>query len=306
MYTYVTATRTKMAIRPIGRILYADRDGYLPQADCSRALPPDWQPLAKAAVEACRTCLGDRFHSVYVRGSVARGTAVPGVSDIDMVALAAGAMPDGANARLDDLAAQLLRQYPIASGVELVVLPEQEFLSATRYRSLRFAISLDGYPLAGRDVRARLARPRLGPEAVMHAHQVPRWRSTALRRLAAEGTEEDVRLTCRWVMKRILRSAFELVMFEINGYTRDLYPCARLAARAFPCRENALWTALDLAVNPTGDKAFIADVLAGLSDWLERDAKAQHRDRESGRSPRADRGYLPAIAGTAADRIPDA
>jgi hypothetical protein len=301
MRTHVTVTRSKMAIRPIGRILYADQNGYLPQADGSKALPSDWQPLANAAVKACCTCLGDRFHSVYVRGSVARGTAVPGVSDIDMVALAAGAMPDGANARLDDLATQLLRQCPIATGIDLVALPEQEFIAATRYRALRFAISLDGYPLAGRDIRARLMRPRVGPEAVMHAHEVPRWRNTALRRLAAEGTEEDVRLTCRWVMKRILRSAFELIMFEVNGYTRDLYPCARLAARAFPRREQALWTALDLAVNPTKDKAYIADVLVELSDWLERDAKALHWNR----SPGAHRVYLPAVAETAADRSPD-
>jgi uncharacterized protein len=308
MHTHATHPRTKMAIRPIGRILHADRNGYLPQVDCSMALQPDWQPLANAALEVCRSCLGDRFHSVYVRGSVARGTAVPGVSDIDIVALAAGEMPDGAHARLDDCADQLLRQYSIASGVELVALPEQEFLAAARYRSLRFAISLGGYPLGGADVRARLARPRLGPDAITHAHQVSHWRRAAIRRLAADDTDENVRLTCRRVMKRILRSAFELVMLEINGYTRDLYPCTRLAAREFPSKAPALWTALDLAVNPTTDRTFIADVLAGLSDWLEEGAKERfglHRVRVSGRG-RPDRGYLLGIAGTAAGRIPDA
>jgi hypothetical protein len=195
----MTATRTQMPIRPIGTILYADSDGYLPQIDCSRELPLDWQPISDAAVQAYRSCLGDRLHSVYVRGSVARGTAVPGVSDVDMVALTADEVPDGANVRLADLAVDLLSQHPIASGIELAVVPMHKFLVRPQCRSLRFAISIGGHLLSGADVRPILARPRLGPDAITHAHQVARWRRAASHRLATDRTAEDVRQTCRWV-----------------------------------------------------------------------------------------------------------
>jgi predicted nucleotidyltransferase len=297
--------RTKVPIRPIGNILYADRDGYLPPIDCSRELPRDWRPAVNAAVEAYRSCLSDRLHSVYVRGSIARGTAVPGVSDVDIVALAVDGAPDGATARLDDFAAELLRRYPIASAFELAVVPLDKFLTTFRFQSLRFAISLSGYPLVGTDVRIRLARPRLGPEAITHAHQVSQWRRAVERRLAAESADADVRLTCRWAMKRILRSAFELIMLEINGYTRDLYPCVRAAVREYPDRAHALWTALDLAVNPSSDKALIADILAGLSGWLEQEAKRRFgvgRVLSPGCGVRADDVYLSDTAGTAAGR----
>lgn len=269
----VTVARAKMPIRPVGHVLFADRDGYLPRIDGARALDLEWRPVVDAAVAAYRACLGDRLHGVCVRGSVARGTAVPGVSDLDMVALAGDEALDGISASLDECAAELVRRYPIASDVELVVVPVNAFLAASRYRSLRFAVSVGGYPLNGADIRTRLAAPRLGPEAVMHAHEVARWRGTAERQLAAARHDEDVRLACRWVMKRIVRSAFELVMLGLNGYTRDLYPCARAAAREYPDRAAALWAALDLAVNPTSDKALVADVVAGFSGWLEQEGR---------------------------------
>jgi len=269
------AACARMPIRPIGRILYADRDGYLPQTDCAQALPRDWRPLVDGAVGAYRSCLGDRVHSVYVRGSVARRTAVAGVSDVDMVALVvADERPDGGNARLGDFATELLRRHPIASGIELVAVPLGRFLAMPQYRSLRFAISIGGHLLCGTDVRPQLARPRLGPEAVMHAHEVAQWRQTAVRRLAAGRMAENVRQTCQWAMKRAVRSAFELVMFDVNGYTRDLYPCARAAAEEYPDKAAAIWRALDLAINPTADAAIVGRALADLTAWLHQEAVA--------------------------------
>jgi hypothetical protein len=71
-------------------------------------------------------------------------------------------------------------------------------------------------------------------------------------------------------------------MLGVNGYTRDLYPCARVASGEFPDRGPALWTALDLAVNPASNAELVARVLVGLSDWLEQEADGQSAQCKSG------------------------
>lgn len=44
---------------------------------------PEWRPVVDAAVEACRSVLGEHLVSVYLRGSIPQGAAVAGLTDCD-------------------------------------------------------------------------------------------------------------------------------------------------------------------------------------------------------------------------------
>src|SRR3954469_3305482 len=70
-----------------GIILETDAEGHLiPDASLERIVSP-WREAVDAAraIEVSR--LGPHMHSLYLRGSVARGTALAGRSDIDMFAV---------------------------------------------------------------------------------------------------------------------------------------------------------------------------------------------------------------------------
>ena len=69
-------------------------------------------------------------------------------------------------------------------------------------------------------------------------------------------------------MKRILRTAFELVMEKEESFTRDLYPCYELFSKNYPEKEKEMKEVLFLAINNTDDKEKILEILNGIGIWI--------------------------------------
>ena len=93
--------------------------------------------------------------------------------------------------------------------------------------------------------------------------------------LAGDSEDAERRPTCRWLMKRIVRSAFEAVMPEVGDYGRDIHPCAAAAAEHRPERAEAIWRAAALAVGPTAGRVVIAAVADPPVGWLREERTAR-------------------------------
>lgn len=240
-------------LRPIGRIAFADAQGRLPRL----GRPPSGPlgALARRLSDRIAADLGPDLVSVALRGSVARGTDVPGASDLDLVVVR----------RASDEEPAL---PPCEVEVEVSAMTLDALLHERPFAWMRFALAHSGWTIAGRDVVAELPEPTLGPHCVAHLKSVERWSAAWPGYLVGDADEAERRLTCRWLMKRIVRSAFETVMLEIGGYTRDIHPCAEAAAARHPERADRIWRAAELAVAPTGDPAVIAAVAEPLVAWL--------------------------------------
>lgn len=62
-----------------------DPEGYIqPEADLAN-LQPEYQGLPDATADLLADEFGPRLHSAYLYGSVIRGNAVPGRSDLDVI-----------------------------------------------------------------------------------------------------------------------------------------------------------------------------------------------------------------------------
>jgi len=86
----------------------------------------------------------------------------------------------------------------------------------------------------------------------------------------ATAQPEQKKAICQWLMKRMVRSLFEAVMVDLNYYSRDIYPCAKIAAQQFAPQKATIWRAAELAMAPTDQPAAIFAVLDGLSPLLRR------------------------------------
>ena len=71
-----------------------DPEGYIrPEADLAN-VQPEYQGLPDAAAGLLAEKFGSRLHSAYLYGSVVRGNAVPGRSDVDVIAVLLAAPVD--------------------------------------------------------------------------------------------------------------------------------------------------------------------------------------------------------------------
>src|SRR4029077_14877519 len=66
-----------------------DSEGYLVN-DCPVDLQPLWRGVVEEIAASYQKYLQERLHSAYVRGSVARGTAITYFSDVDTFAILRG------------------------------------------------------------------------------------------------------------------------------------------------------------------------------------------------------------------------
>lgn len=200
------------------------------EGDISRVAPAFAGVVEHARSELVST-YSERLHSAYLYGSVPRGTAVVGRSDLDLTVLLRESPTSTAEESARRIETTIDATYGCINGVGIVVIAVDEIFSpANRYDGAFFI--------------ACLCTPLLGPDLADH---LPRYRPTrrlardtngdiaeALVRLRArldKATSSAARLlTCRHTARKLVRTAFTLVMPRWQGWTSDLDATARIFA----------------------------------------------------------------------------
>jgi hypothetical protein len=245
------------ALQPIGKLVFADKAGILPRL--GRFPEGPWPRILEGLLEQIRDVHCGQLASVILRGSVARGTAIFENADVDLIVVTHGP---------DVLPHQLrCHQHPDLS-IEVVQCEYHRLLADPVYAWLRFTTAFSGVVLEGADLIAELPPPRLGTDAIAHLDGVERWSSGWAQMFAVADSDDERRQLCRWVMKRSVRAAFESVMFRINAYSRDLYPCAKAVAREIPSLDKVIWQAASLAIAPVAERTLVAGVLEEITPAL--------------------------------------
>jgi hypothetical protein len=90
-----------------------DPEGYIrPEADLAN-VQPEYQGVPEAAAGLVAEAFGPRLHSAYLYGSVARGNAIPGRSDVDLIAVLLAAPTDEDRIRADRVERALVERFPL-------------------------------------------------------------------------------------------------------------------------------------------------------------------------------------------------
>ena len=71
-----------------------------------------------------------------------------------------------------------------------------------------------------------LPDPTLKLHCIAHLKVCDRWITDRKPIYKATAQPEQKKAICQWLMKRVVRSLFEAIMFDLNCYSRDIYPCA--------------------------------------------------------------------------------
>lgn len=235
-------------------------------------------PVVAAARERIGAVFGpDRLHSAYLYGSVPRGTAVPGVSDLDLqLALH---HPPGPAERADATALEgaLDTAFPQIDGVGILLSGRRELLSASQRYDAGFFLACLCTPLIGPDLAEQL--PRYRPTSLLAretngdlARLIPGWRRAA----AGAVTGAERRTLARRVGRRLVRTGFTLVMPRWGGWTSDLERSAEIFGHSYPRRAGQMRRAAATARRPAADPAALGPLIDDLAPWLAAEYAAVH------------------------------
>jgi predicted nucleotidyltransferase len=255
-------------ILKIGSFLRTDEEGYLVSDSAPEKIVPPWREPVEEVARACVRHLGEKLHSVYVRGSVARGQAIERVSDLDMLAVVR-ADPDTLDLSWKrELQKRMAESYPFQTGVELELIPHDWLLRSDEASWVRFKIAVQCACVRGEDLRGSFPRFRPGKDIALHVWPLRSEIRRVVGRLQGTDDPRGVAEECGWLMKRIVRAGLELVMEREGVYTRDLRPCYEAFAKHYPEREPSMRRALEWAIEPSSERREILAFLAEIAPWL--------------------------------------
>jgi uncharacterized protein len=258
------ATTATTALRPVGEYFELDEHGYVMNpASADRIIAP-WDGVVAQVVDACRAELGARLCAIYARGSVTRGAAVVGLSDIDMFAFV---RDGGAMSRewVDELARDVACRYEFEPRLDLVLYRVEEVAASA---PLRMVMKTQSVRLYGDDLCAGIGEYRPGPEMMLEVPWIGQEVEGHLRKLEQAADEGEVRRLCRGVTKMMVRCGFEMVMEREQRYTNSLYYCYQSFVTHYPEHEPSMRECLELFLNPTGDAERLRAFLQGFGAWL--------------------------------------
>jgi hypothetical protein len=255
-------------------------DGTIAREGDLDRVPAAFAPVVAAARAQLAGTFGTRLHSAYLYGSIPRGTAVAGVSDLDLLAVLTGqpAGADRAAARAIETA--LDAAFAQIDGVGLVLGSASSTLSERERYDGGFFVACLCTPLLGGDLAGQL--PRYRPTGLLARETngdlgliLPRWRTRA----AQAVTDADRRALSRYVSRRLVRTGFTLIMPRWGGWTSDLERSALLFARYYPRRAAQMRAAAAVARVPSADPALLVMLIDDLGPWLAAEYTAVHGEK---------------------------
>jgi len=235
--------------------------------------------LVQAMAEARAGDPSDQIHSLYLYGSVPKGTARPGVSDLDLTAVAhAGRFDHRSAAFLDRLAQSLTSRFPFLTKVDIPTCSVDDVLSDANRYSWGFWVKVICTRVSGSDLGAQLPRYRPNWDLALGLNaDIGDYVQSVRRRLGqARSTEGDrqaddaieVADLCRSIGRKLTRAAFCLVMPVEECWTSDLKVAARMVTTHYPSWQADVATTLRWASRPDGDVPEMTRVVEELGEAI--------------------------------------
>jgi predicted nucleotidyltransferase len=224
------------------------------------AIRPTYAPLIRAAVAAYHAIFTDQVEEVRLMGSVARGEAMPGRSDIDFLALVREVPTDAARAALNRHAMLLGRTYPIVSLVDLEVSRLEDL-----YPVQRFILTSDSIAVAGDD-RLTLRSQTVSREALIRlvtpsmSSILSDYHTTVTHLDPGDG--DQLRFYSRIIGKDLLKCLRGVILRRGDTYERNIGAIAAQALAHFPEHSMTIAMLYQCYSAPTSDRTTLLRTLA--------------------------------------------
>lgn len=254
----------------MGRLLKTNKSGFIVSESNVGKIASPWREAVEEIKNSYLKNLGDIVHSIYVRGTVSRGDAIKGISDIDTFAVVLKKLEEVDRTWVKESRKELEKKHSFSTRIEIQLLPYEELFNEEKFFNDRFTIKTQSACVYGEDLALKISPFKADIETASHFFRNLKIVIEKTKKGVKDNLDkEDIKEKCRWVMKRIIRAGFVLVMDKEQVFTRDLYPSYKLFSKHHPKQEPKMKIALDMAINPTDYSDKTISFLDDFGVWIE-------------------------------------
>lgn len=205
--------------------------GFIANLSSRKNVHPQYESVLEDALESVVASFGAKVHSMYLYGSVARGTATPFSSDLDISVIMRSACTNEEELRFEEISDAVTSRHPIISKLEYDVGAYEEVLRPEERYHWQYWLKSASTNVWGQDITRDMLPHKPSMELALRLNgDLSRRLQSALTGL----TEENVNPRAKAVAKKVLRSAYSLVAFRDNSWYTDIPSCARTFLRYYP------------------------------------------------------------------------
>ena len=255
------------SILKIGRYFEVNNKGYIENFCHLSLIPKKWIVLVNELMDLYTKSVSD-IHSIYIRGSVARGRPIDGSSDIDMVVILNNrSYLTDTNLDMEnkEFVKVLINKYPFCTKIDTTL----EYDPFDLDIETMFLLKTQSICLYGDNCIPKLQEFKLQDVLRIYypilSKELPAFLEAACRTFL---TQAELRELTRKSMKRLIRVAGIISFQNENRYTPDLYLCYSSFQKRYPQFKNDIKKALEIAVFQNATQAELEYLYNHLGKWI--------------------------------------
>lgn len=262
----------EIEIRKCGSCIYADDDGYFRDDIKIENLQAKWFDVVLNYKDIIIDQYQDHILSIYLRGSIANGTAIDNISDLDIFIISQEPLGITIEDKIRNIGLNLNKEFSFITRFDIGFYTKDSILRIKE----RVLIKLRSICIWGENLNSQIPNLRPGTDVAVTLLGLENELNGTIDEID-DGvyTESNTGVTCKWLMKRILRAGLELVSIHEKCYTRDLYKCWEIFSKYYPGYSDKMFEALDLAINPVNNVQIVKELLP-LAFFIIREAKREY------------------------------
>lgn len=209
-----------------------DPAGYILNQTSTQKIHPVYRELLNQILAMLKRCAGAKVHSVYIYGSVGRGEAVQGTSDIDLTVLLTSPLLAQEKALLDRETAALVRLNPLVPKVDYDMGVVAEVLKQENQFYWGFWLKHVCSCIYGEDLSVKW--PQMKPDVrICQAMNQDLMETLTSYRKVILDKEADA-YTLQSILKRIVRGAYCYVAVSDESWSTDIRENLQILQHYFP------------------------------------------------------------------------
>ncbi len=193
-----------------------DSEGFLINPTSIDNVSEHWKSVIDEVITLSCSVHGDNLHSLYLRGSVPEGTAHD-YSDLDIICV----LSERKETNLTDDHKQLIDDM-ISKKVDYSLIALDDFTEETE-----FLLKVQSLYIFGKDLILDMRKFSISdvPEINLKEIDDAFYEMCSYALSNSNRTDGDNKDICRWLSRRVLMSAYNIVISREGVYTRDLTSC---------------------------------------------------------------------------------
>ena len=240
--------------------------GFLKNDTSSEKIDTFYLPAIEKVVDWCKREIGTNLLNLYLFGSVPRGLAQIGVSDVDFLIITDDIKIAKDKTMFSDFKTNFYRG-DIVTDINIEFATRDQTMDDKYFSEPAFITSVQSVCLYGNPAIAPIFRP--GIEIANHdIVRIATRIKIAREDFIKNRSQMNLHYWTPRLMKKIIRVGFLLTDRANEDYTKDLSLCYKVFCETFPDKKNDMNTALELVFVSNHQIDEVLEILDRLGNWV--------------------------------------